>query len=341
MQPHQPKAVPLRPGETPPQFVVISWDGAGEVTGLELFSHFLGVAREHEAAMTFFLSGIFLLPRSRAQLYHPPRHRVGASDIGYLDDHDIRSTIEQLGAAWRDGHEIGTHFNGHFCGPGGVGDWSVADWTSEIEQAKRFVRDWKANTGFTDLPDLPFDYDTELVGGRTPCLEGADNLRTAAVKLGFRYDSSKTRPQTWPDKDKGLWDLSLQSIPFAGRGGTILSMDYNFMANQRGDVHDAGLRRQWQQQTADSYVAGFRRAYDGNRAPLIIGNHFENWRSSIYMRAVEDAMTSMAAHPDTRFVSMRQLCDWLDVQHPEVLARLRSLAPGTAPTGGWKTVVRG
>lgn len=31
-QPHQPDApVPLEPGQTPPQFVVFSWDGAGEV----------------------------------------------------------------------------------------------------------------------------------------------------------------------------------------------------------------------------------------------------------------------------------------------------------------------
>ncbi len=31
-QPHQPGApVPLEPGQTPPQFVIFSWDGAGEV----------------------------------------------------------------------------------------------------------------------------------------------------------------------------------------------------------------------------------------------------------------------------------------------------------------------
>lgn len=31
-QPHQPPSpVPLEPGETPPQFVIFSWDGAGEV----------------------------------------------------------------------------------------------------------------------------------------------------------------------------------------------------------------------------------------------------------------------------------------------------------------------
>ncbi|MEU5001784.1 hypothetical protein AB0G47_36180, partial [Streptomyces sp. NPDC021622] len=59
-QPRQPaKPVPLEPGQTPPQFVVFSWDGAGEV-GNGLFPRFLKLAEEHDARMTFFLSGLYL-----------------------------------------------------------------------------------------------------------------------------------------------------------------------------------------------------------------------------------------------------------------------------------------
>lgn len=233
-QPHQPTPTRLQPGETPPQFVVISWDGAGEVTGLNLLSHFRQVAKETGASMTLFLSGLFLLPRAEKDHYRPPRHRVGASDIGYLTDHDIHATIDNIGKAWLEGHEIGTHFNGHFCGPTGVQQWSPADWHSEIEQAKFFVENWRTTTGFTDLPPFPFDYEKELIGGRTPCLEGADNLRVTASKLGWRYDSSKTGIQMWPSKDRNLWDLSMQSIPFAGHTGQVISMDYNIMFNQTG-----------------------------------------------------------------------------------------------------------
>src|SRR5215218_1831794 len=44
-QPNQPSApVPLEPGQTPPQFVILSWDGAGEV-GNDLFPRFLNLAR--------------------------------------------------------------------------------------------------------------------------------------------------------------------------------------------------------------------------------------------------------------------------------------------------------
>ncbi|MEV0324531.1 hypothetical protein AB0I36_39405, partial [Streptomyces sp. NPDC050659] len=78
-QPRQPaKPVPLEPGQTPPQFVVFSWDGAGEV-GNGLFPRFLKLAEEHDARMTFFLSGLYLLPESKKRMYRPPNNGVGAS----------------------------------------------------------------------------------------------------------------------------------------------------------------------------------------------------------------------------------------------------------------------
>lgn len=332
-QPHQPRWTRLKPGEKPPQFVVISWDGGGE-TSLKLNSHFQQVAKRHGASMTYFLTGIYFLPGGKKMLYSPPRKKQGASDIGYFPDRFVRSTIEQIGKAWLAGHEIGTHFNGHFCGEKGVASWSVEDWKSEIEQAKKFVKTWRTNTGITDLPALPFDYEKELVGGRAPCLEGVDNLRKAAAELGWRYDSSGARYPTWPKKVEGIWDLSLQAVPMPGSDREVIAMDYNFRANQSGDVNgDKAQRPQWKKQTVDSFMAGFRRSYDGNRSPLVIGNHFENWNGGIYMEAVEEVMGQMAAEPDTRLVSFRQLCDWLDLQDPEVLKKLRKL--GSAPSEGW------
>ena len=336
-QPHQPKAQRLRPGQTPPQFVVISWDGAGERTGLNLLSHFRQVAQETNASMTLFLSGLYFLPSSQKDRYHPPHHRVGASDIGYMSDHDVHATISNIGKAWTEGHEIGTHFNGHFCGPTGVQKWSPADWKSEIEQAEFFVQNWRTTTGFTDLPALPFDYDKELIGGRTPCLEGADNLRITASRLGWRYDSSKTGIQMWPHKDRNLWDLSMQSIPFVGGDGQVISMDYNIMYKQTGGTTQGkpSKRPTWQQQAVDTYLAGFRRVYDSNRAPLVIGNHFEGWNGGIYMKAVEKVMRTLATYPDVRMVSFRQLVDWIEAQDPAVLAKLRRLPYGSKPIGGW------
>ncbi|WP_369215465.1 hypothetical protein [Streptomyces flavofungini] len=341
-QPHQPgKPTPLQPGETPPQFVIFSWDGAGEV-GNGLFPRFLKLAKEHEAHMTFFLSGLYLLPESKKRMYRPPNNSVGASDIGYLTDGHIKETLKYVREAWLDGHEIGTHFNGHFCsGTGTVGNWTSAQWQDEIDQAKSFVKKWRTNTGWTDLPSLPFDYDKELVGGRTPCLLGQDNLLPTAKKLGWRYDaSSPGGRQKWPTKKMGVWDLPLQQIPFPGHSFEVLSMDYNILANQSKNSTKAPAHNYpgWRKQAAEAYIAGFKRTYESNRAPFFIGNHFEEWNGGIYMDAVEEALKHIAGKKDVRLVSFRQFVDWLDVQDPKVLQALQGLEVGQAPAGGWKAL---
>ncbi|MEV6120863.1 hypothetical protein AB0M23_10090 [Streptomyces sp. NPDC052077] len=346
-QPHQPAAPrPLEPGQAPPQFVVFSWDGAGEV-GNGLFPRFLDLAQEHGAHMTFFLSGLYLLPESKKRLYDPPNNPRGASDIGYLTDAHIKDTLAGVRRAWLEGHEIGTHFNGHFCaGRGSVGDWTPAQWRSEIDQAKAFVKEWRTNTGWRDEPALPFDYDKELVGGRTPCLLGQDRLLPTARELGWRYDaSSPGGRQTWPVKRGGIWDLPLQQIPFPGRSFEVLSMDYNILANQSVSTTRAPAHNHpaWRTQATEAYISGFRRAYESNRAPFFVGNHFEEWNGGIYMDAVEEALKHIARERDKggdiRMVSFRQFTDWLDAQRPETLAALRTLDVGQAPAGGWKALL--
>ncbi len=340
-QPHQPVPSRLAPGERPPQFVVFSWDGAANLsTGL--FPRFRTLAREIGASMTFFLSGIYALPADHRMQYAPPRHPVGSSDIGFLSTQEVLDTMAEVRLAWLDGHEIGTHFNGHFCGADGVRLWSPEDWASEIAQAKRFVQTWKTTTGRGDLPPLPFDYDVELIGGRTPCLEGQDGLLPTAAALGWRYDaSSPGGRQVWPGKRLGLWDLPLPSVPFPtadpGRSTSALAMDYNLMYRQTGGdtAGDPAMYDTWRRQARDAYLAGFERAYTTNRAPFLVGNHFEQWNGGIYMDAVEEALRVIAGRPDVQLVSFRQLVAWLDVQDPVVLDRLRTLPVGTPPAAGW------
>ncbi|MEH0545843.1 hypothetical protein QA802_23070 [Streptomyces sp. B21-105] len=342
-QPHLPRAERLKPGQKPPQFVVFSWDGAGE-DSQKLFSHFRKVARDNHATMTYFLSGVYMLPAEKADLYKPPQHSPGRSDIGFNDEQGIAATVKQLRLAWLEGNEIGTHFNGHFCGKnGGVGEWSVEEWKDEIDQAKQFVKTWKSNTGMKKAAPLPFDYDKELVGARTPCLEGQKNFMTAARGLGFRYDTSGVNNQVWPGKKQGLWDLSMQLVPFPGHRYEQLTMDYNYMVNQSGTATQGDRTKfaYWGDQMRDSLLKGFGRAYDGNRAPLIIGNHFESWNGGTYMRAVEQVVAHVCNKPDVRCVSFRQLADWLDAQDPAVLARLRTLDVGEAPKQGWASFLSG
>ncbi len=341
-QPHQPTPRALKPGETPPQFVVISWDGAANLKE-GLLGRFRQVAQRTGASMTLFLTGIYFLPQEKRSLYRPPRHAPGSSDIGYPSLQSCHRTIEAIGQCWLEGHEIGTHFNGHFCGrTNGVGTWSSADWRQEINEVMRFVTQWRTLTGITDLPRLPFDYHRELIGARTPCLQGRATLLPVATELGWRYDSSGTRTQRWPTQDKhGLWDTSMASLPMAHRRSDqpreILAMDYNFMANQ-SNANTNGDRAHWatwKRQTTDTFLAGFDRAYTSNRAPLIIGNHFEQWNGGIYMDAIEAVMVELSRKPGVQLVSMRQLIDWMEAQPPAVLTKLQALGVGQAPTGGW------
>ncbi|MFD8996630.1 polysaccharide deacetylase family protein [Streptomyces abikoensis] len=336
-QPGQPVPRRLHPGERPPQFVVFSWDGAGE-DEQKLFSHFRAVGRKYHATMTYFLSGVYMLPTAKRKLYDPPRHPAGASDIGFNDVEGVRHTVAQMRAAWLEGNEIGTHFNGHFCGAhDGVGTWSSKEWMSEIRQAESFVRHWRTNAGLRSEPPLPFDYGKELVGGRAPCLEGQRNLIPAAKAMGFRYDASSIGGrQVWPRKIRGIWDFPLQDIPVPGRGFETLSMDYNFLANQSGTTAgDPDRREVWGRQMRDGLMAGFQRAYRGNRAPLFVGDHFESWNGGTYMRAVESVIKKVCPKEGVRCVSFKQLADWLDAQDPRLLADLRELEIGKAPKNGW------
>ncbi|MCX4761646.1 hypothetical protein OG562_11790 [Streptomyces sp. NBC_01275] len=339
-QTEQLKAVPLKPGEKPPQFVVFSWDGALQGDD-ELFSHYRDMAVKYNAHMTFFLTGIYLLPKSKRDLYSPPMHSVGSSAISFPTDEHIRTTLEQLRLAYEQGNEIGTHFNGHFCEAKGGGYWSVDQWKSEIDQFYKFVENWKTNTGYKDIDPLPFDFKKEVVGGRAPCLEGQANLLKAAKSYGWRYDaSSKGDFQIWPEKKNGLWDFPLQLLPYDGGSYQGLSMDFNFLANQSdGQAEgDPAKYAEWQQETTDSYMAGFNRVYYGSRAPLFIGNHFEEWNGGIYMKAIDDVIKNVCTKKDVKCVSFKELADWMDVQTPETLANLRTLDPAQSPD--WSTVVK-
>lgn len=314
----------LRTGERPPQFVVISFDGAG-VDDQEWFPAFREAARRTEASLTFFLSGVYLLPSDRRHLYRAPGRPPGSSDIGFQRPSRMAEQVEELTAAWEEGHEIGTHFNGHFCGAGGVRSWSAADWSSEIEQFYDFVTDWRRNSGHTDLPDLPFRIREVVKGGRTPCLEGDRRaMFDAFTRYGWRYDASGTGTVSWPRKRAGLWQFPLPSINLPGTDRSVLGMDYNFFAIQSGAKSGRpGMWNRWERQTGDAYLQAVEQALRTDRAPVFIGNHFESWNGGIYMRALLRLMDEACTRDDVKCVSFEQLTDWLDAQNPATLARLR------------------
>jgi peptidoglycan/xylan/chitin deacetylase (PgdA/CDA1 family) len=297
----------------PPQFVVVSFDGSG---GTQLWPYWRAVARKAHAHFTFFVSGVYLLDWPHARLYRPPRHDAGRSDIGFAQSADVvRGTLEQIATAYREGHEIGTHFNGHFCAPysGSVGEWNAADWQQELDEFDKLLFRASANVGLDPAVGLPFG-PAEIIGERTPCLQGKlPTLYRVLARNGFRYDASQVgRLGDWPTRERGLWNVPLLEIPFVGHTFLVVSMDYNLLANQTGTASTI------ERETYLSLRRAFRTTYHGNRAPLSIGYHFETWHNWAYDRALARFLIEACRLRDVRCASFRELVDWLDIRFPRL-----------------------
>ena len=314
-KPHRtPKALQhvrvARPPARPPQFIIASFDGSG---GARLWTYWRSVAKRVHAHFSFFISGVYLIDWAHRDDYLPPDRPRGESAIGFAPDAPwIAAMRRQIALGYREGHEIGTHYNGHFCGAGGVAAWTARDWSLELDEFNQLL--------FGPRPTLPFG-PREIVGGRTPCLEGnLDALYPVLAKRGFRYDASQTAViGKWPAKRHGIWSFPLLELPFVGHTFRVVSMDYNFMANQ-GDETAAEI----EEETYRTFWNAFRATYVGNRAPLSFGNHFETWKSWAYNHALTRFLSRACRLPEVRCGSFEELANWLDALSPKRLARFRA-----------------
>ena len=219
----------LAPGDKAPQFIIFSFDGAGSH---ERWNEFMAAAEETNSRFTGFLSGIYLLGQSGkdAGAYTGPGHATGKASIGYGDTEPVIITeVNDLNLAYSKGHEIGTHYNGHFCddNPPGGNQWNTADWNNELDQFFTFMRDWKTLNGYTDAPDLTVPIDT-IKGGRTPCLTGnLEDLIPAWKAHNLTYDSSIPAPYTgiaWPALKDGIWEFYMPTVYSPGFASTLTAM---------------------------------------------------------------------------------------------------------------------
>lgn len=314
----------LEPGAVPPQFVVVSFDGGVE-TNAGIFQHYLDLAKDTGSRFSFFVSGVYLLPDDATKLnYNPPGHPGGTSAIGFGDPALTGIRIDKLSDAWNMGMEIGTHYNGHFCGPGGVSLWNTADWTSEISQFNNFLDNWRANNPqAASHGPLPFS-SAVIKGGRTPCLEGNRPELLRAIKAaGYEYDTSGGGPLAWPSLDQdGLWQIPLQAIKLEGVPTKVLSMDYNFLVNQNDSKTTAPPEKckEIENRSYAAYKNALKAVNGGNRAPLILGNHMNNWVCGAYTHALTRFIKDTHDEfPDVKFISTIDLVRWMQAQNPALL----------------------
>jgi hypothetical protein len=309
----------LQPGQRPPQFVIVSFDGAGDH---DKWTFWRGVAQRSGMRFTGFLSGVYLLDGAHRTEYTGPGHSPGASSLGtWNTPAEVRQLVKDLNDAYAAGMEIGTHYNGHFCSGAepSANAWTTADWSTELAE---FFRFWRAHR------DLAVPA-SSVRGGRTPCLEGRpDQLRPALKARGFSYDTSAiANGIAWPRKDRwGLWEFPLAYVPLVGLGSRpgVVSMDYNFWVKQTGNPPSTGDTGANSKQVLRTYRAMYQAAYTGNRAPLVLGNHFNSWNGNAYTRALAAFVQETCRRPQTLCVPYRDVVSWLDAQDPATVRALQA-----------------
>jgi guanyl-specific ribonuclease Sa len=343
----------LKPGEHPPQFIVVSFDGVGWD---EKWQYWFDIGTKVPFRFTGFLSGTYLLSDQTKTIYHPPFYKPGSSQINWNTAADLPVQIANLNHALATGNEIGTHFNGHFCQgaglPSGGNNWTKADWNTELDQFFSLLKNYRVNNTLgSDVPQLGVTAG-EVLGERTPCLEGkADALFPALTAHHMIYDSSFTkRGISWPKQSPKyqIWQIGMAEFPIHGTlpsGSPVapgkrtqhvqITMDYNFWYSQRGATSaDAAGSAADSQQVLDTYKDMYNATFNGNRAPLILGNHFNSWNNNAYSDAIGNFVLQTCGQPDTQCVPFQDLIAWMLVQDPTRLAQLQAQDPEMGSTQG-------
>ncbi len=304
--------------DRPPQYIAIAFDNCTELERWKEWSDFAAnMNRDGDRVhFTFFVSGVNFIADSNKSLYEAPRERRGYSRInfgGTLDD--VRSRILFINEMRARGHEIASHAVGHFDGR----QWSAADWKREFDAFDQAFSHVAANNG---LPaDAGFDFPVSGISGfRAPYLATSPGLYAVMSADRFRYHTNgDAEADAWPVKEGRLWKFSLANIRIAGLRRKTLSMDYNFLVAQSMGLDNPKLREHYRAQMLATYLDYFRDNYAGNRAPLHIGHHFNDYQRGAYREALKTFARSVCGLPEVRCVSYQMLADILDKQSPETL----------------------
>ena len=313
---------PLKPGELPPQFIIFSFDGAGST---EKWATFSAAAKQVDAQFVGFLTGTYLIPDQAKGAYQGPGHAPGKSSVGFGGTpQEVAQTVAALNKAKAAGHEIGTHYNGHFCAgaePSGK-DWTTAQWSLELDQFFSFLAGYQS-IGSVPGPALEVTAE-DIKGGRTPCLEGKPEIFfPASLAHGMSYDTSLVSSgMVWPRPVGGLWEFYMPSVRVPATGKTVIAMDYNFWYQFNGAAESPGRSAEFTGMVLDTYHSMLQAAQAGNHAPLVIGNHFNDWSGNAFNPAVEQFMLEACGQDGVVCTTYQNVLKWIGAQSGEVLQAL-------------------
>ena len=301
----------------PPQYVLFAFDGS---LNLDFWKESRAWAQKDNVKLTYFMSGVYFIPDAQKAIYNAP-HGLGKgkSAIGWGGPAaNIKPRYEQVQAAIDEGHEMGSHANGHFDGS----SWTQADWESEFTQFDQIM------FGRSDTPHLSIGA-KDVIGFRAPQLGHSPGLYTTLVNHKYAYDTSKTGPTNyWPQVKDGVWNFPLAELRIVGSGKKTLSMDYNFyFADSKGTGNDAAHKDLYKKQMLDTYMAYFQGNYYGNRAPVHIGHHFSKWNGGAYWEAMQETAKRVCGLPEVKCVTYKELLGFVQTNQ----AKLATFQAGNFP----------
>ncbi len=309
----------------PPQYVVFAFDGSKSLKFWQDTRDFSKsmAAQNTQVPFTYFLSGTVFLKDNKKTLYQGPKHSPGQSDISFGgNEAELTGRIQQMNKAIEEGHEMGSHANGHFNGE--EGRWSESDWSLEFKLFNWLIKDVFTNNELpSSLEPLNLDPEKEVVGFRAPYLGVTSGLWPTLENYKFRYDTSlATEPNYWPRKNsKGIWNFPLAMIRIVDTNKRTLSMDYNFYVADSNASPNPANSEIYRSRMKRSYLKYFNDNYAGNRAPVHIGHHFSLWNGGAYYNALKDFAQAVCGKAEVKCVTHKELADDLDELDDETLAQ--------------------
>ena len=283
------------------QYVVISFDGSPGEALIE-FS-----VRNPGIHFTFFLSGIRFVTTEYGRVhYQQPRRPKGRSNIGFGGgEAQVRAGKRRVLRALELGHEMGSHFNGHFHG---ASVYTEAEWGQELDWFERQTLPWIR----ARFPEFRFR------GVRAPFLENSPTLQRVLKRAGYSYDaSSVTHRALWPRKTaQGIYDMALDIIYLDQTRYRALAMDYNIHEAHRGNRKWGRAESEaWMGETYRGLQRLFESRYRGKREPIQIAGHIPGAGQGIYNAAFLRFAAAVCGKRNVHCTTYRTFVEHLDRQH--------------------------
>ena len=301
---------------TTPQFVLFSFDGSKSVPMLnEIMAFEQHMKSEGKPVnFTYFINGVYFVTGATSGTYQGPGEAQGASNVGFSDTpQDISSRVAAFNKAFAEGDEIGSHTAGHFNGA----LWSYDDWSKEFASFNSLISNISTNNPSISA-DAPSFTPQNIVGFRAPYLAVNDNLYKTEADNHYLYDASGVNvSDNWPYKDRyGIWHIPLSFIHLGSNSAPVIAMDYNLWMRQSHAVEQAKrgtpLWDRYYKDVLSAYASQFDFNYTGNRAPIVIADHFSKWNDGVYWEAMKSFAENVCGLPNVHCVTFKDLTKYLD-----------------------------